>query len=297
MQFINNIKGLYLVAALAVVIICIYLYTFFNRVKPPEEIKSKYPGEEAFVLKDLKYSKDTLNYLDLYLTKNRDTETPLLIIIHGGAWVQGDKKMFWTDMANDFYNENICVANINYRLAPKAKLNDMLKDIQNALWFLKGNSKTFSLHTTQIHLLGTSAGGHLALLYAYTLGEKEIKTVTSFAGPVNFNDDVFYRLTQDWGLPNLYKDLLGSDYKNNDSVVIKASPIHNIKNIPLLLIHALDDDVVPFAQSKQLADSLQRKKIKHQLFTLPNGKHSPYGLNNSFKGVVNQMIIQQVKNH
>ena len=145
MQFINNIKGLYLVAALAVVIICIYLYTFLNRVKPPEEIKPKYPAEEAFVLKDLKYSKDTLNYLDLYLTKNRDAETPFLIIIHGGAWVQGDKKMFWTDMANDFYNENICVANINYRLAPKVKLNEMLKDIQNQPWSVQTSPLKMSL--------------------------------------------------------------------------------------------------------------------------------------------------------
>jgi len=292
MQFINNIKGLYLVAALALAIIGVYLYTFFNRTKPPEVFKPKYPADEAFVLKDLKYGKDTLNYLDLYLPKNRNAQTPLLIIIHGGAWVQGDKGMFWTDMATDFYDEKICVANINYRLAPKAKLNDMLADIRGVLLFLKNNASNFSLDVTKVHLLGTSAGGHLALLYAYTLGEKDIKSVTSFAGPTNFNDDNFYLLTQQWGLPNLYKDVLGRDYIKNESEVIKASPIHNIKNIPVLLIHALDDDVVPFSQSKVLADSLQFKKIKNQLFTLPNGKHSPYGLNNSFKGVVNETVLK-----
>lgn len=295
MQFINNIKGLYLVAALALAIIGIYLYTFFNRVKPPEIIKPKYPAEEAFVLKDLKYGKDTLNYLDLYLPKNRNAQTPLLIIIHGGAWVQGDKNMFWSEMANDFYNEDICVANINYRLAPKVKLNDMLFDIKSAMNYLKSNSAMFSLQVSKTHLLGTSAGGHLALLYAYTLGENEIKSVTSFAGPVNFNDENFYQLTQAWGLPNLYKDLLGKDYHKDNPELIKASPIHNIKNIPVLLIHALDDDIVPFTQSKQLVDSLQRKKIKHQLFTLPNGKHSPYGLHNSFKGVVNENVINWLR--
>lgn len=295
MQFINTIKGLYFVAALALAIVGIYLYTFFNRVKPPEIIKPKYPSDEAFVLKDLKYGKDTLNYLDLYLPKNRNAQTPLLIIIHGGAWVQGDKNMFWSEMANDFFNENICVANINYRLAPKVKLNDMLYDIKSALNYLKINASMFSLHLTKTHLLGTSAGGHLSLLYAYTLGEKEIKSVISFAGPVNFNDDNFYQLTQAWGLPNLYKDLVGKDYHENDLELIKASPIYNIKNTPVLLIHALDDDVVPFSQSKQLADSLQRKKIKHQLFTLPNGKHSPYGLNNSFKGVINETVLKLVR--
>lgn len=291
MQFIQNNKWLYAVLFGALTLLIIYLYTFFNR---KVEQKPDFPSDHEFILKDLKYGRDTLNYLDLYLPKNRNSKTPVLIIIHGGAWVGGDKNMFWTDMALDFFKKKVCVVNMNYRLVPKAKLYVMLSDIKNVCSYLNRNNKKYTLGNNY-HLLGTSAGGHLALLYAYTIGEKDIASIISFAGPVNFNDPAFYAQTSAWGMPTLYKDLLGKDFVKDAPEMINASPIHKIKNKPVLLVHASNDDVVPFSHSKQLADSLQIKKIKHMLFTLPNGKHAPYGLNNSFKDAVNEAVIKWIK--
>lgn len=297
MQFIKNTKPLLLVMALAIAIFGFYLYKFFTRVKP---LPDAYPASEAFILKDIKYGPDTLNYLDLYLPANRTPTTKVLVLIHGGAWVMGDKSDFLNHFAEEYFEQKIIVANINYRLlSPKVNYTHILQDIKSTLNFLKTNAQKYKVPSKKYSLLGTSAGGHLALLYAYTVDSVgQISSVISFAGPTNLNDYAFKKVIEEgWGIENLYHNLLGEDFAPDSKAVKNCSPLYHVKLTPTLLIHALDDDVVPFAQAKQLNEALQHKNVKHFLFTLPNGKHAPFGLNNSFKGAIQEKVVKWVRDN
>lgn len=298
MQFIQNTRALYVVAAAALAIVGFYFYGLFTRPESIEPIKQLYPLSERFVLKNLKYGKDSLNKYDLYLPERRNGKTPILVLIHGGAWVMGDKADFMDEWAEEFCDGNIIVANMNYRLLGNGiNYMGMLQDIHELLFTLKQNASVYGMSVNNYNLLGSSAGGHLALLYAYSVKNAySIHSVISLSGPTNLNDEAFKKLTEDgWGMQGLYKKLLGEDFIKDSKAAIHVSPLYHIKNVPTLLVHATDDNVVPFEQSKQLDDSLQYKKIKHRLFNLPNGKHSPFGLHNSFQGIVHQQIVKWIK--
>lgn len=297
MQFIKNTKPLLLVMALAIGIFGFYLYRFFTRVKP---LPDAYPASEEFILKDIKYGPDTMNYLDLYLPSGRTSKTPVIIVIHGGAWVMGDKSDFWSDMSLEYFNEKIIVANINYRFVNTSMhYLHILQDVKHVIDFLKLHSPHYKIPLNKYNLVGTSAGGHIALLYAYIADTaRVISSVVSFAGLTNVNDVAVKNIMEkNWGLANLHSNLLGEEFVPDSKTARNCSPLYNIKPVPTLLIHAPDDDVVPYEQSQQLNDSLQLKKIKHILFTLPNGKHSPFGTNNAFKGVIQEMVVKWVRDN
>lgn len=295
MQFIRNTKFLYIVLALALALCGFYLYAFFNRTVITE---TQFPSAKSFILKDLKYGRDTLNHLDLYLPAGRTSKTPVLIVIHGGAWVVGDKSGFWSEMAQEYFDDKLIVANINYRFVNSTThYTHILEDVKHVIDFLKTNARLYEIPINKYNLLGTSAGGHIALLYAYTADSTHvINSVVSFAGPTNVNDVAVKKIMDEsWGIPNLHSNLLGEEFTPNSKAALNCSPLFNIKPVPTFLIHALDDDVVPYAQSKQLDDSLQLKNIKHTLFTIPNGKHSPFGANNAFKGIIQESVVKWVK--
>jgi acetyl esterase/lipase len=232
---------------------------------------------EALFLQDLKYGPYLQNTLDLYLPAGRDTSTPFLILLHGGAWVHGDKSEFYSDYAERFLKKGWCVANINYRLLSDSVTGEnILSDVNAAIGFVNDHAKEYGTGEN-FTLVGYSAGGHLALLYAYTNNSYRINSVISFAGPTNLNDPRFKHLVDSgWNSSYLYPLLLGESFSPDGKPAIALSPIYHVKNIPTLIIHGTDDNIVPFYQSLQLSDSLETKGVKHLLVPVEGEKHDVY---------------------
>lgn len=117
--------------------------------------------------------------MDLYLPPNANTgkKKPLLVMIHGGAFVGGDKDD-WKDAAYTYARAGYVCASLNYRLTKNAgNLNGnpqlrlfavqcALEDIQNGIRYLKSKADNYLIDTTRIIVFGSSAGGALALLNA-----------------------------------------------------------------------------------------------------------------------------------
>jgi acetyl esterase/lipase len=218
-----------------------------------------------------------LNTLDLYLPAGRDTSTPVLILIHGGAWVHGDKSEFYADYANGFLKKGWCVANVNYRLvSDSVSCEAIITDINAAIGALRDQAGKYDIGRT-FTLMGYSAGGHLALLYAYTNNSYKISSVISFAGPTNINDLNFNQLVDSgWNSSYLYPLLLGEQFSLDSKTAIGCSPVYHVKNIPTLLIHGTHDSIVPFYQARQLIDSLAKRNIKHKLVPIEGEGHDVY---------------------
>ena len=100
--------------------------------------------------------------MDLYLPPNSGKTTPVIINIHGGGWNKGVKES--QSGFSIFFKNGFAVANIEYRLSGQATAPAAVEDTRCALIYLIKNSKALNIDVNRIVIMGSSAGGHLALM-------------------------------------------------------------------------------------------------------------------------------------
>jgi acetyl esterase/lipase len=93
---------------------------------------------------------------------------PVLVYIHGGAWIMGDKREQGIPMLHELAERGwVCVA-INYRLSPKATWPDHIVDCKRALAWVRAHIHEYGGDPSFLAVSGGSAGGHLSALAALT---------------------------------------------------------------------------------------------------------------------------------
>ena len=129
--------------------------------------------------------------LDVYRPKaqgNGQTEPlkklPVIISVHGGAWVYGDKDRY------QFYCMSLAqygfaVINFSYRLAPEAKFPAAIEDIEKAFEWMLANADQYGFDTTNVFAAGDSAGAHLLTLYVAALTNPECAKNFPFIKPLS----------------------------------------------------------------------------------------------------------------
>lgn len=159
---------------------------FFNQIFPEfieaENIvygsNTDYQGNETELL------------MDVYTpVGDSESERPLIVMVHGGSFVAGSKdEADIVPLAEDFVKMGYVVASINYRLGipiafdlEQPALEAVMRGVQDAKaavrWFRKDvaeNNNMFGIDTENIYMLGSSAGGFVALHTAYLDEESEI---------------------------------------------------------------------------------------------------------------------------
>ncbi|KAJ3102817.1 hypothetical protein HDU97_000274 [Phlyctochytrium planicorne] len=88
---------------------------------------------------------------------------PVIIFIYGGAWSSGDKAMYMP-LAQTLQEAGYVVVVPNYTLFPHGNIRDMIFDISHAVHWVNNNIRSYGGDSTQIHLMGHSAGAHLCAL-------------------------------------------------------------------------------------------------------------------------------------
>ena len=117
---------------------------------------------------DVPYGPDRAQTLDLFLAK---ASAPLLIFIHGGYWRAQDKSEF-SYVAEPFVAAGVSVAVVNYRLAPKVTIDDIVADIRQSIGSLHKTAAEHGFDPDRIFVSGTSAGGHLTVSALATAWEE-----------------------------------------------------------------------------------------------------------------------------
>ena len=153
---------------------------------------------------NIPYAGDTLksHLLDIYLPANAKANTPLIVWIHGGAWMLNDKYSDMGYMKNTikgFLDNGYALASLDYRYSTTAVFPAQIQDCNQGLQYLYEHAGKYKLDKNRIALIGFSAGGHLASLLAlshnntvksfYVNGKKgkfAIKCVLDFYGPSDF---------------------------------------------------------------------------------------------------------------
>lgn len=189
--------------------------------------------------------------LDIYHEKNIDKPTPLLVFIHGGAWKKGDKHDYWPYLI-PYAEEGYITATIQYRFTGVAKYPAQLNDVSNAVKWLQENADQYHIDPNKIVLIGGSAGGHLAMMTAYSNASLKIKGVVNLYGPSD--------LTTSYAVetPSVIK-LIGKSYQEAPELYKEASPVNYInKNIPpTITFQGTLDELVPYEQSDKLDKKLR----------------------------------------
>ena len=106
---------------------------------------------------------------------------PVIVYIHGGGLVWGSREDMKSEQIDYYQQAGFNVFSIDYRLAPESKLPAIKEDIEDALlWIENEGSKQFDYDPEKIAVIGSSAGGFLALLTG-TFTNKP-KAIVSFYG-------------------------------------------------------------------------------------------------------------------
>lgn len=235
-------------------------------------------------LTNVSYGTDVRHRMDVFLPANRTSETKLVILIHGGAWVAGDKSIF-TSLQDTLLARGIASVNMNYRyVSAKVHSDDLMEDIDKVVQYTIDNAEKWQVGKNKIVIGGHSAGAHMALMYGYTADKRNV-----IGGIINVS-----------GPTNLYSEELLSELKNSPAAQVqilisaiqyladatftpgqpihdnfrKVSPITRIKNVPTLIIHGTNDELVAYSTALAFEAELKKENVTHKMMTLDGADHT-----------------------
>lgn len=233
-------------------------------------------GNNSQKIYNLKYGEHKRQKMDVFLPADYPKDSPVVLIVHGGAWKYG-RKEHMIHIQKMLFNNNIPSINMNYRLVSKHfTYKDQLEDISSAIQKFNTLSEKSELLPDNYILLGESAGGHLALLYGYQNPDK-IKKIISLSGPTDFYSHQYLNSFYSKYTSGTIQKVVGTkfDRKNLSEDFQKASPIANVSNVPTLLFQGNQDFLVNQRQGLALDSALTKMNVPHKLVFMDKTGHAP----------------------
>jgi len=239
---------------------------------------------------DVSYGTDAKQKMDVYLPANRDTNnTKLLVLIHGGAWIEGDKADFSIPDIKKLLPD-YALANINYRLYSNGqnKFPAQEEDVKAAISFLLSKKADYKF-SKKIVLLGASAGAQLALLQGYKYaGMMAPRAIISYFGPTDLA--YLYNHPGQAALPNVLALIVGFTPTQNAAIYSSSSPVNYVTSTsaPTLLLQGDADILVPVDQANLLKNKLTTAGVTNQVVIYPGEQHgfSPAVMDDSYKKII-----------
>lgn len=220
-------------------------------------------------------------YMDIYEPKDdKETKRPVVLILHGGAFVAGTKESF--DQKAVAYVDSLAArgfvtASLEYRLGVimdqrtnlETGKTDMVvdsvdfartvfkasQDVRAAVRYLRKNAEALKIDPEKIYLLGNSAGGMLALENIY------VQTMDDFPSYITDDDSHYQRLVDGGKVPLGTLDSYGEQGFDGtaNGVVSLWGAVHNLgilknSSVPVFLTHGDEDDVVPYKKGHAISD-------------------------------------------
>lgn len=243
--------------------------------------------------------------LDVYYpegTKETD-RLPVLIDIHGGGWMYGDKEL------NKYYclelaTKGFVVFNMSYRLYPEVNARQQLWDISNCLKWISENLASYPCDTDNIYLTGDSAGGMLAAFTAMLSESEKMRDLYDTPDfSLKFNavglTSPVPRMNGDFPVNYYTRIMLGKDYeKEKWADYVNLEDILTLGKMPPTFLLTSSGDFLARKETRIAAESLRKAGIDHQLmdFEKYNGVDLPhvfpviYPFNEESQRAINEML-------
>jgi acetyl esterase/lipase len=196
---------------------------------------------------------------------------PVLLQIHGGAWIIGDKREQGQPLMTHLAARGwVCVA-VNYRLSPKATFPDHVVDVKRALAWIRSRIAEYGGDPSFVCVTGGSAGGHLTALTALSANDPRfqpgfeqvdtrVAAAVPFYGVFDFLDRKGIRGKQSM-VPILAKQVFKCTPEQNPELWDAMSPITRVAPDapPFLVIQGTHDTLVFVEEAREFVRALREK--------------------------------------
>ncbi len=228
------------------------------------------------VVHNIDYAGDGLSRhrLDVYRSKLKPGNAPpapVMVYIHGGAWIIGDKREQGKPMMYELVARGwVCVA-INYRLSPKATWPDHIVDAKRAVAWVKEHIAEYGGDPSFVAVSGGSAGGHLCALLALSAGDPSyqpgfedadtsVQACVPFYGVMDMTGDPDGSGLYGPGLLKmLEKSVMKTTMAEHPEVFRSASPTLRVRPDapPFFVLHGVNDTLVPVQVARTFVERLR----------------------------------------
>jgi acetyl esterase/lipase len=245
------------------------------------------PLGDCQIVPDINYCSDCngeKHRLDLYLPPGRDW--PILIFVHGGALISGDKCLrvcgadVYGNIGRFYASRGIGVALINYRLQPKVTWREQVDDVARATSWIYTHAQNHGADCSRLFIGGHSAGAQLAArvaLDANALGQHGLspailKGVIAVSGAAfDLTDTQTYELGRNL---HLYESRFRCG-DPTDNWKVEASPMSFVTPSapPFLIMYCKGETRALQRQSELFYAALRRNQIQTELVVMPGENH------------------------
>lgn len=193
------------------------------------------------------YGTDPAQRLDVYLPPHA-RNAPILIMVHGGAWMIGDKANTGSieNKLKHWLAQGWIVVSVNYRMLPNAMAYEQAQDVAEAVQWAQSYGEDWGGDPKKIILMGHSAGAHLVAL----ISSKPEMVGKPWAGTVVL-DSAAMQLSSTMGgrHPRFYDQAFGAD----PAYWTKASPMDQWtpKAVPMMLVCSIKRPDAPCDDAKR----------------------------------------------
>jgi acetyl esterase/lipase len=256
-------------------------------------VKETPDGNKYYLYSNVPYLEEGRNEkLDIYIPYKKMpgvAKFPAVLNIHGGGWREGYKSRLITKRCAEAIVEKgyavICndyLLNTDERKAWPVNIYDC----KTALRYTRKVANLYDIDADNISVLGNSAGGHLALLIGFSADSEELNSGGLYK---EYPTDVRC-IVNIYGIPDLRNVEWGpksfvNEGEDEKKVLALASPVAHLskKSPPVLSVHGVKDELVPFSLSEGLEKIMKSKGLEHEMFAVPEGRHAftlyPDGVN------------------
>ncbi len=225
--------------------------------------------------------------LDVYRHRSRPKNAPILLQIHGGAWVLGSKNEQGIPLMLQPASRGwVCVA-INYRLSPRATFPAQLVDVKRAIAWIRRHADEYGANPDFLVVTGGSAGGHLCALTALTANDPEyqpefaevdtsVRACVAFYGVYDFADRHGHYYHPGFA-KLLSKHVMKVHPQKDPAAYDRASPLARITTgaPPFFVIHGDRDTLVPVGVARQFVQTLREHSRAPVVYAeIPGAQHA-----------------------
>jgi acetyl esterase/lipase len=231
--------------------------------------------------------------MDIYLPEEGEGPFPVLIHIHGGGFMIGDKRDDHMDAYLTAIKRGMAAVSIEYRLSGEAIFPAAVLDVRNAIRFLREHAAEYHLDADKLVAIGGSAGGNLAAMLGMNIpngafegeaGAEHFQTQPYVAlaidqfGPMNFRTmdaqaraNGISKVEHDEPFSPESKYLGIAVIDADDELVAKANPATYVSAhmCPMLVQHGTADVLVPYEQSVEFVKAVREKTTEEQVEFVP----------------------------
>ena len=228
------------------------------------------------------------NLLDIYHPQEpRDGGFPVLLQVHGGAWMIGEKEQQAKPLMYHLAQRGWLCVSINYRLSPRSAFPDHIVDVKRAIAWIRQNIADYGGNPDFIAITGGSAGGHLCALAALTPnrgewqpGFEDVDTTVQAAVPVygvyDFLDRNFIR--PEMSMTGVLTDrVLQCSKEDNYELWENSSPLTHVSQDapPMFVLQGTHDSLVWVEEARAFVDALRARSRQPVVYgELPGAQHA-----------------------